>query len=874
MPTNTPHAPAASPDLKLGFGLDYPTLRSAQGPARVDQTFLQWLGKHNPERANQLQAARQTPPTENAELSALLIDVASEMDAFIGELFDITESVQTLTEQHAQSDPVLKVKYKFIKRQALLGIEPADREKINAEQLRNELIKLNADPDNELQFAKQVLDWQAQAKSKDEQDAQKAVGASEAIEVAKGYAAWAAGTETGRLRHRHGVLFRHAQSIEADARVEFLETTSFKSIPIHTAIEPARHHRDGFSLTDPGFGLDGAVDQAKYCLICHPRGKDSCSHGIAGEKGTDERYKISAGGEALGGCPLGERISEFHKLKLTGNAVGALTMIVLDNPMVAGTGHRVCNDCMKSCIYQRQTPVDIPQSETQVLRDVLNLPWGFEIYALLTRWNPLNLSQPVPAEFTGKKVLVVGAGPAGYTVAHHLLNDGHEVVIIDALKIEPSRDNNQAIHQLDSVSEELSQRVADGFGGVAEYGITNRWDKNFLTVIRRLLERRERYALYSGVRFGSTITTQQAWEMGFDHITLATGAGQPSSLNIPNGLANGVRAANDFLMTLQLGGAARTESVANLQMQLPAVIIGGGLTAMDCATESLAYYPVQVEKFLLRHEQLVDSLGEQDACAQWPTHERETAEQFISHARAIRAERERASKAGEKPRLNDLLSQWGGVTVAYRKRMIDSPAYRINPEELECALAEGVQFAECASPVSVQTDDNRHANALTVMRMHRDDDGQWSEAGEVSLPARAIFVATGTRPNAVVATDEPHRYSLDGDHFAALSEDGTTVPANTDRDQAPVFCRHESDGRKVSFLGDAHPAFAGNVVKAMASAKHAAPQITASLAQLSGGGCESFENLVARLDAKFTARVASVQPINAIATELDGRTRH
>ena len=64
--------------------------------------------------------------------------------------------------------------------------------------------------------------------------------------------------------------------------------------------------------------------------------------------------------------------------------------------MVAATGHRICNDCMKSCIYQKQDPVDIPQVETRTLRDVLALPWGFEIYSLLTRWNPLNLRQPLP----------------------------------------------------------------------------------------------------------------------------------------------------------------------------------------------------------------------------------------------------------------------------------------------------------------------------------------------------------------------------------------------------------------------------------------------------------------------------------------------
>ena len=91
---------------------------------------------------------------------------------------------------------------------------------------------------------------------------------------------------------------------------------------------------------------------------------------------------------------------------------------------------------MKACIYQKQDPVDIPQAETRMLKDVLDLPWGFEIYSLITRWNPLDL-HPAAHGRTRAEVLVVGMGPAGYTLAHHLMNDGHTVVGIDGLKIEP-----------------------------------------------------------------------------------------------------------------------------------------------------------------------------------------------------------------------------------------------------------------------------------------------------------------------------------------------------------------------------------------------------------------------------------------------------
>src|SRR5258708_10289761 len=107
-------------------------------------------------------------------------------------------------------------------------------------------------------------------------------------------------------------------------------------------------------------------------------------------------------------------------VKARGEPLAALGIIAVDNPMAAATGHRICNDCMKSCIYQKQQPVNIPQIETSILMDVLALPYGFEIYGLLTRWNPLNVARPHALPYNGKDVLVVGLGPAGYTLAHHL----------------------------------------------------------------------------------------------------------------------------------------------------------------------------------------------------------------------------------------------------------------------------------------------------------------------------------------------------------------------------------------------------------------------------------------------------------------------
>src|SRR5690242_8313438 len=251
-----------------------------------------------------------------------------------------------------------------------------------------------------------------------------------------------------------------------------------------------------------------------------------------------------------------------------------------------------------------------------------------------------------------------------------------------------------------------------GFGGVAEYGITVRWDKNFLKLARLLVERREQFALFGGVRFGGTLTVDDAWELGFDHVALAAGAGKPTVLDMPHGLAHGVRTASDFLMGLQLTGAARADSIANLQVRLPIVVVGGGLTAIDTATESLAYCPVQVEKFLARYEKLAAERGAGTVRNEWGEEETLVAEEMLTHALALRAEREAAAREGRPARILELLQLWGGATIAYRKRLMDSPSYTLNHEEVEKALEEGIRFAENLTPREVRVDEFGHASAL------------------------------------------------------------------------------------------------------------------------------------------------------------------
>src|SRR5207253_1330717 len=145
--------------------------------------------------------------------------------------------------------------------------------------------------------------------------------------------------------------------------------------------------------------------------------------------------------------------------------------------------------------------------------------------------------------YNGRNVLVVGVGPAGYTLAQHLLNEGFGVVGIDGLKIEPlpAALLDCPIERWMDSYEDLDERILMGFGGVSEYGITVRWDKNFLSVVYLTLARRPHFKVYGGIRFGGTIELDDAWSLGFHHVAIAAGAGKPTLIDIPNGLARGIR---------------------------------------------------------------------------------------------------------------------------------------------------------------------------------------------------------------------------------------------------------------------------------------------------------------------------------------------
>jgi glutamate synthase (NADPH/NADH) small chain len=252
--------------------------------------------------------------------------------------------------------------------------------------------------------------------------------------------------------------------------------------------------------------------------------------------------------ECMNGCPVNVQIPAFLKLVAAGDFRGAINLVKDANSLPAITG-RVCpqeQQCEKVCtLAKRFEPVAIGRLER-----------------FAADWEAAQGDLPIPglAPPTGKKVAVVGSGPAGLTVAADLVKMGHHVTIFEALH-EP--------------------------GGVLVYGIPEfRLPK---TIVRREVE----YVCRLGAKLvkdfvvGNSATVDELLEE-YDAVFLGSGAGLPWFLNIPGENLSGVYSANEYLTRANLMKAYRfPEYDTPIARGRHVITIGGGNVAMDASRTAL-----------------------------------------------------------------------------------------------------------------------------------------------------------------------------------------------------------------------------------------------------------------------------------------------
>jgi len=298
--------------------------------------------------------------------------------------------------------------------------------------------------------------------------------------------------------------------------------------------------RYNFDEVALGYSLEEAVAEAKRCLQCK---KPLC----------------------VEGCPVNVKIPQFIHAIVEGDIEKALKIIKETNNLPAICG-RVCpqeEQCEAKCVLGKKgEPVAIGRLER---------------FAADYMMEKLEDEEVEKAPSNGKRVAIVGSGPAGLTAAADLAKLGYDVTIFEAFH-EP--------------------------GGVLIYGIPEfRLPKS---LVRKEIGglRKLGVKFQTNVIIGKTITIDELLEEGYDAIFIGSGAGLPKFMNIPGENLNGVYSANEYLTRINLMKAYDfPQNHTPIKRGKKVAVVGGGNVAMDAARSALRLGAEEVHLIYRRSEE-------------------------------------------------------------------------------------------------------------------------------------------------------------------------------------------------------------------------------------------------------------------------------
>jgi glutamate synthase (NADPH/NADH) small chain len=272
------------------------------------------------------------------------------------------------------------------------------------------------------------------------------------------------------------------------------------------------------------------------------------------------------------GCPLNNIIPDWNDLVYRDHWREAIRMLHATNNFPEFTG-RICPaPCEAACVLGiNEPPVSIKVIEKTIIEHAFREGW---------------IRPEPPPERTGKRVAIVGSGPAGLAAAQQLNRAGHFVTVFEK---------------------------ADRVGGLLRYGIPE------FKMEKAVLDRRLEQMLAEGVEFKTNVhvghdLTGPDLQKNFDAILLAGGAEQPRNLNVPGRELKGIYFAMEFLP--QQNKRCAGDEVPNqiLATGKRVVIIGGGDTGADCLGTSHRQKAASIHQF----ELLPVPPPERDASTPWP----------------------------------------------------------------------------------------------------------------------------------------------------------------------------------------------------------------------------------------------------------------